>query len=84
MQTKSPSERAACLETVKQQLTAHHQEHRAILMQNIGTLGPNHPVMQSILGRLRERERFASMAIDNDHEPTYLATVRKESCLSQR
>lgn len=83
-QAATPADRTACLETVRQQLIAHHDEHQAILLQEMRTLQPNHPVMQAILGRLRERERFASMALENDIEPTQLAAERKESCLNQR
>ena len=84
LQATSPTDRAACLESVRQQLNAHHDEHKAILLNEMRTLQPNHPVMQAILGRLRERERFASMAIDSDIEPTRLVAARKENCLNQR
>ncbi len=84
IQATTPADRAACLETVRQQLNAHHDEHKAIILKEMRTLQPNHPVMQAILGRLRERERFASMALESDIEPVRLATARKESCLNQR
>lgn len=84
IQAETPADRAACLETVRQQLTAHHDEHQAILLREMRTLQPSHPVMQTILGRLRERERFASMALDSDIEPVHLVKARKESCLKQR
>lgn len=84
MQTTSPAEQADCLATVRAQLDAHHSEHQAILLQEMQTLQPGHPLMQVILGRLRERERFATMALEADMEPARLVTVRKESCLNQR
>lgn len=84
IQAATPADRAACLEAVRRQLTAHHDEHQAIILQEMRTLQPNHPVMQAILSRLRERERFASMALDSDIEPLHLVTARKESCLNQR
>lgn len=84
IQAKTAADRAACLDSVRQQLNAHRNEHQAIILNEMRTLQPNHPVMQAILGRLHERERFASMALDNDVEPMRLAAARKESCLKQR
>lgn len=84
IQAKTDADRTACLDSVRQQLNAHRTEHQAIILNEMRALQPNHPVMQAILGRLRERERFASMALDNDIEPMRLAAARKESCLNQR
>lgn len=84
IQATTPVDRAACLETIRQQLNAHHNEHQAIILREMRALAPNHPVMQAILGRLRERERFASMALDSDIEPMGLVATRKENCLNQR
>lgn len=78
-----PAERASCLESVRQELESMAKEHQSIYLSEMNALGSNHPVMQSILSRLREHQRFASQALEGDAETWQLTAARKESCLKQ-
>ncbi len=84
IQSKTPLERSACLESIGRQLEALHQEHRDTYLSQMRALQPDHPVMQGILSRLQEHRRFAFLALEEDLQPSELSARRKESCLRQR
>lgn len=81
-QSVGPAEESRCLNTVRQQLIDMEREHAAIYLAQMTALRPEHPVMQTILRRLRNNRDMAAVAIDQDVEPIQLAALRKQHCIT--
>lgn len=81
-QSIGPTEESRCLNTVRQQLIDMEREHAAIYLAQMTALRPEHPVMQTILRRLRNNRDMAAVAIDQDVEPLQLAALRKQHCIT--
>jgi hypothetical protein len=81
-QATNPSEELNCLSAVRQQLLDMEREHAAVYLGQMKSLRPDHPVMQTILKRLRSNRDMAATAIDEDVEPIQLAALRKQLCIS--
>jgi len=81
IQSQSVADRNACLNTARQQLIELEREHAAIYLNQIRSLKPDHPVMKTLLNRLRDNRDLAALAIDTDAEPSQLISMRKEACL---
>jgi hypothetical protein len=81
-QASGPAEESSCLSTVRQQLLDMEREHAAVYLGQMKALRPDHPVMQTILKRLRSNRDMAATAIDEDVEPMQLVALRKQLCIS--
>jgi hypothetical protein len=81
-QASDPAGESSCLSAVRQQLVDMEREHAAVYLGQMKALRPDHPVMQTILKRLRSNRDMAATAIDEDIEPMQLAALRKQLCIS--
>jgi len=81
IQSQSVADRNACLESARQQLMELEREHAAIYLNQMRSLKPDHPVMKTLLNRLRGHRDLAALAIDTDAEPSQLISMRREACL---
>jgi hypothetical protein len=78
------ADREACLSQAKRHLLELEREHAAIYTGQISSLPSNHPVVVSLLNKLRSNAQAAQTAIDTEQEPTHISSARHAQCLKQR
>jgi len=78
------ADREACLLQAKRHLMELEREHAAIYTGQISSLPSNHPVVVSLLSKLRSNAQAAQTAIDTEQEPTHISSTRHAQCLKQR
>jgi hypothetical protein len=76
--------REACLLQAKRHLLELEREHAAIYTGQISSLPPTHPVVVSLLNKLRSNAQAAQTIIDTEQEPTHISSTRHAQCLKQR
>jgi hypothetical protein len=83
-QTAPGLARDDCFHAVVSQLDSLQKEHAEIYLSQMKTIDPGHPVMASIMARLSVNREFAITALQTDTDPMQLASLRKQTCLSQQ
>lgn len=83
-QTSPGAERQDCFDAIVAQLDSLQKEHAEVYLSQMKTIDPGHPVMASIMARLSVNREFAITALQTDTDPMQLASLRKQTCLSQQ
>jgi hypothetical protein len=76
--------RTSCLQDARQDLAALEQEHSLVYKSQIRTLPPEHPIVKTLLAKLKDNVRAAETAISTDAELRQISAQRKQTCLNRR